>query len=98
MGFNCLFKSSLTISLNLNTTKIIEEITTRAPITTATGAENFAAITPATSPQIKPKTKDKINIQNSVDEFLKKEDEFGLEKKETGRIFLKKKSSYLLMD
>ena len=32
---------------------------------------------------VKTKKNDKINIQNSVDEFLKKEDEFGLEKKET---------------
>ena len=32
---------------------------------------------------IKTKKNEKINIQNSVDEFLKKEDEFGLEKKET---------------
>ena len=32
---------------------------------------------------VKTKRNDKINIQNSVDEFLKKEDEFGLEKKET---------------
>jgi len=32
---------------------------------------------------IKTKKNDKIEIQNSVDEFLKKEDEFGLEKKET---------------
>ena len=30
---------------------------------------------------VKTKKNDKINIQNSVDEFLKKEDEFGLEKK-----------------
>ena len=32
---------------------------------------------------VKTKKNGKINIQNSVDEFLKKEDEFGLEKKET---------------
>ena len=32
---------------------------------------------------VKTKKNNKINIQNSVDEFLKKEDEFGLEKKET---------------
>ena len=32
---------------------------------------------------VKTKKNDKLNIQNSVDEFLKKEDEFGLEKKET---------------
>ena len=32
---------------------------------------------------VKTKKNEKINIQNSVDEFLKKEDEFGLEKKET---------------
>ena len=32
---------------------------------------------------VKTKKNDKINIQNSVDEFLKKEDEFGLEKKGT---------------
>ena len=32
---------------------------------------------------VKTKRNDKINIQNSVDEFLKKEDEFGLEKKGT---------------
>ena len=32
---------------------------------------------------VKTKKNDKINIQNSVDEFLKKEDGFGLEKKET---------------
>ena len=32
---------------------------------------------------VKTKKNNKINIQNSVDKFLKKEDEFGLEKKET---------------
>jgi len=32
---------------------------------------------------IKTKKNEKTNIENSVDEFLKKEDEFGLEKKET---------------
>ena len=42
---------------------------------------------------IKTKKNDKINIQNSVDEFLKKEDEFGLEKKETYHNFANRVNS-----
>ena len=42
---------------------------------------------------VKTKKNDKINIQNSVDEFLKKEDEFGLEKKETYHNFANRVNS-----
>ena len=42
---------------------------------------------------VKTKKNEKINIQNSVDEFLKKEDEFGLEKKETYHNFANRVNS-----